>query len=40
MQLCTKKVVMTRVMSNPVNFRIFPINCRLFFKLFNIHYLI
>ena len=30
MQLCTKKVVMTRVMSDPMNFRAFPI-----FVLFN-----
>ena len=34
-QDCTKNVVMTRVMSDPVNFRIFPIVCRLLLMNFS-----
>ena len=33
MQLCTKNVVITSVMSDPVNFRIFPICVRLNFTI-------
>ena len=36
MQLCTKNVVMTRVISDPTNFKIFPIVCRLFLMNLNI----
>ena len=33
MQLCTKNVVITSVMSDPANFRIFPICVRLNFTI-------
>ncbi len=35
MQLCTKKVVITRVINDPTNFRIFPI-----WVLFNLNIMI